>query len=256
MRRQRILKKHLNFVSEGILLFMIWHIVHIINFRFLKCNDAKACILDAIVNMVWVKCSVILIIFAVLEYIYSERNEYSIMQIVRSRSRKDLFFEKYRELVFLCIFWSILFVSISIVTGFFLTEGTWINWNDAGSYYQTQVVGQAVNSNVSIVLIAAGCLVFLQMNVMLTFSLVMAWFFDSYMFALLPIVAVGLNDLHDEWIPVFFGRFTIKGAMWGNADERWMWRMVCLILIEMILLVLGRRVAERKEFFGAKSIGK
>lgn len=218
MKIRHTLFGRINFVTIGIALLLIWRITDVVRFQISR--GGMPCVMDCITNMVWTKCSAILYILVALEYVYREQKEYNVMQLVRMKSRGSIWLEKCGKTEVYCLAWSLLFMGTAFITGIICTDGLWMNWNDAESIYQLRVARETVSSHPPEIMMTAFFIIFLQMNVALHLLLIY-WLSNSFLCAVMPVLAIVMNDIHEEWVPVLFRRFTVRGLMWGNFSMQW-----------------------------------
>lgn len=214
----------------------------------------EMCVLDGVRYIASaINISKIIVIFEIY-HLYITKDDLQINKIIRMNNRRQLWNKQIRKNTVISLWLSI--YALIITVGFAIltcNEGGFINWDEGGSSYVLQSMGNTSNASFYIVIMKALMIIMTQTLVCFYFSQLVIWLTDFRALALILVVAAAISDIHVTYIPLFFSRFNYRIADWGANDFSTVKVIIQLLFIALCIYFCGYIYSGKKEFIGKGS---
>lgn len=209
----------------------------------------NACVMDGLRYVMWSRCSVVLILLMCVGFIIIKQNEYNPMKIMKMNSRIHIWNVECFGAFIYALISSIIIIMLTIVYSLFLSGGVWMNWKNANSFSAIKLGMKLENTSVIEMIILCMLLLSLQGCISLWALMVSNEICNSYIWGLIVVLGIGINDMNGSWAPILYGRFMIQREQWLFMNNMEYIKIFILVCIFMLVNCVGIIFARKKEYF-------
>lgn len=211
-------------------------------------QSSEACMMDGFRYVIWSRCSVVLILLVCIFFLLMKRKNDNVMTIIKMKNRvaiwnKDCIYALKLAALFTL---AIMLVTMCVCVVFY--KGTWINWNQPDSYASVYT-GQVLDDiSISKMILLGYLIVFFQMYFSIQGLLLSNELWDNYIWGLIVLVIIGINDMNSQWFSLIYGRFTINRDQWLFFENKDINILFLFVIIIAAMYMFGRIMAKKREF--------
>lgn len=224
----------------------------IVGMTTLPTNADNACVLDVILYAVSYKSTAKIAIILSLYYFIITRNEDWTMIIIQYKSKKDIWLHNSKRIILITAFFTTCIFFISYLYGYVKCDARVNNWMSQDGMLPKSVWRKnpevVYSSNTIEALFMSYAVLFLLICTTLFIMAAGKWLTNSRMIPLIIIVAIAINDVYANFIPILYGRFYIHNAEWLQPGVGVLISILALLFISGVLFFLGLAKCPRKEF--------